>query len=50
MPKPDKYIRIADVNKDGQAILNPDEGAVEYNGIWYVIDDQIKKQSKKQNL
>lgn len=44
MPKPDKYIRIANINKDGQAILNPGECAVEHNGIFYVIDDQIELQ------
>lgn len=44
MPKPNKYIRIADIDRNGEPILNDGEGAVEHNGVFYVIDDQIELQ------
>lgn len=44
MAKPDKYIRIATVDRDGNPILNHGEGAVEYDGVYYVIDNQITLQ------
>jgi len=44
MAKPDKYLRIASLDKDGNPILNTGEGAVEYDGVFYVIDDCIEIQ------
>lgn len=45
MPKPKDYIRIAEVDKDGNPILEIGEGAVEFEGVWYVIDDGIELQN-----
>jgi hypothetical protein len=34
-------IRVAEVDENGNPILKPGEGAIERDGVFYVIDDQI---------
>lgn len=41
---PDQYIRIAALDRNGKPILNPGEGGVFADGVFYVIDDQITLQ------
>lgn len=41
---PFPYLRLAALTEDGDPILESGEGAVEWMGRWYIIDDQITLQ------
>lgn len=41
---PFSYLRVAPLDKNGEPILAAGEGARQWNGTWYIVDDQITLQ------
>lgn len=35
------FIRVAELDASGEPILEPGEGARQYRGKWYVVDEEI---------
>lgn len=35
------FLRVADLDASGEPILKPEEGARQYHGKWYVVDEEI---------
>jgi len=38
---PFDYLRLAQLDDEGEPVLDPGEGARQHRGVWYVTDDAI---------